>query len=228
MAQTAEAIARRLIEEGFNNGSIDVADELIADEIVEHQWYGPNHASGPEGVKAVMRSLRGAFSDFRLDIEDITVADDTVWLRMTGTGTNDGPYMGNKPGRPCQQFEIACRKRRHLIGTGEQLVRMHPRPRFVRLTASLEFLDGPHHRRQRVCREPSLDVRTRPRDDASAQPVGRSGRRFSVSVLEQAHTDERDPEEGDDRSRSAWPPRSRAAPAGAHSAGAQRPLRPRA
>ena len=44
-----------------------------------------------------MRSLRRAFSDFRLEIEDVTVADDTVWLRMTGSGTNDGPYMGNKP-----------------------------------------------------------------------------------------------------------------------------------
>ena len=48
-----------------------------------------------------MRSLRHALSDFRLEIEDVTVAGDTVWLRMTGSGTNDGPLMGNEPtGRP--------------------------------------------------------------------------------------------------------------------------------
>jgi len=97
MTRTPEALVRRLIEEGFNGGHVDVADELIADGLIEHQWYGPNHARGPEGVKAVMRSLRRAFSDFRLDIEDVTVAGDTVWLRMTGSGTNDGPYMGNEP-----------------------------------------------------------------------------------------------------------------------------------
>ena len=97
MVQSAETLARRLIEEGFNEGSFDVADELIADELVEHQWYGPDHAPGPEGVKAVMRSLRSAFSDFRLDIEDVAVAGDVVWLRMTGSGTNDGSFMGNDP-----------------------------------------------------------------------------------------------------------------------------------
>ena len=97
MTQAPETLARRLIEEGFNEGNVDVADELIADGLVEHQWYGPNHEPGPEGVKAVMRSLRRAFSDFRLEIEDVAVADDTVWLRMTGSGTNDGPYMGNEP-----------------------------------------------------------------------------------------------------------------------------------
>jgi predicted ester cyclase len=97
MTRTPETLARRLIEEGFNEGNVDVADELIADGLVEHQWYGPNHEPGPEGVKAVMRSLRRAFSDFRLEIEDVAVADDIVWLRMTGSGTNDGPYMGNEP-----------------------------------------------------------------------------------------------------------------------------------
>lgn len=101
MSKSPEALVRRLIEEGFNEGQVEVADELIADDLVEHQWYGPNHAPGPEGVKAVMRSLRQAFSDFRLDIEDVAVAGDTVWLRMTGSGTNDGRYMGNEPtGRP--------------------------------------------------------------------------------------------------------------------------------
>jgi predicted ester cyclase len=97
MTRTPEALVRRLIEEGFNEGNVDVADELIADDLVEHQWYGPDHAPGPEGVKAVIRSLRRAFSDFRLEIEAVTVADDTVWLRMTSSGTNDGPFMGNEP-----------------------------------------------------------------------------------------------------------------------------------
>src|SRR5919202_674988 len=97
MAQSPEALVRRLIEEGFNEGNLDVADELISPEMVEHQNFGPNHAAGAEGVKAVISSLRRAFSDFHLAIDDLAVDGDTVWLRMTGTGTNDGSFMGHAP-----------------------------------------------------------------------------------------------------------------------------------
>ena len=97
MQQSPETIVRRAIEEGFNRGNLDVADELFSPDLVEHQDFGPNHAPGPEGVKAVIASLRRAFPDFHLEIEDVAVAGDVVWLRMTGTGTNDGSFMGNPP-----------------------------------------------------------------------------------------------------------------------------------
>ena len=35
-ASTAEIVVRRLIDEGFSQGHLDVCDELIADDIVEH------------------------------------------------------------------------------------------------------------------------------------------------------------------------------------------------
>jgi predicted ester cyclase len=96
-AFTPESVARRLIEEGFNAGNLDVCDELTAPDLVEHQSFGPNHAAGANGVRAVIASLHRAYSDFHLEIEDVTVAGDTVWLRMRGSGTNDGPFMGNPP-----------------------------------------------------------------------------------------------------------------------------------
>lgn len=93
--QAPELVARRLIDEGFNEGRLEVADELTSPDLVEHQSFGPNHPGGAEGVKAVITSLRRAFSDFRLEIEDVAVDGENVWLRMTGTGTNDGSFMGN-------------------------------------------------------------------------------------------------------------------------------------
>ena len=93
----AELVARRLIDEGFTQGRLDVCDELIADDIVEHQDYGPGHAPGAAGVKAVVTSLRRAFSDFKLEIEDLVVAGDIVWTRNVATGTHDGSYMGHPP-----------------------------------------------------------------------------------------------------------------------------------
>ena len=97
MPQSTETIVRRLIEEGFNEGNLDVAEELISPDLVEHQNFGPNHAPGAEGVKAVIASLRRAFPDFHLAIDDLAIDGDTVWLRMTGTGTNEGSFMGHLP-----------------------------------------------------------------------------------------------------------------------------------
>lgn len=45
----------------------------------------------------MIASLRRAYSDFHLAIDDLAVDGDTVWLRMTGTGTNDGSFMGHTP-----------------------------------------------------------------------------------------------------------------------------------
>lgn len=92
-----ETVVRRVIDEGFSQGRLEIADELFADELVEHQDFGPGHAPGPEGVKAVITSLRRGFSDFRLTIADVAVAGDVVWIRNVATGTHDGPFMGHPP-----------------------------------------------------------------------------------------------------------------------------------
>lgn len=97
MTTSPETVARRLIEEGFNQGNLGVADELTSPDLIEHQDFGPGHAPGADGAKAVIASLRRAFSDFHLEIEDLAVAGENVWLRMSATGTHDGPFMGNAP-----------------------------------------------------------------------------------------------------------------------------------
>ena len=92
-----ERVFRRLIEQGFNAGDLDVADEITADAFTEHQDFGPDHAPGAEGVRAVIASLRRAFSDFDLEIQDLAVAGETAWARLVATGTHDGPFMGHPP-----------------------------------------------------------------------------------------------------------------------------------
>jgi predicted ester cyclase len=94
-ASDHELIVRRLIEEGFNEGNLETLDELTSPALVEHQDFGPAHAPGAAGVRAVVTSLRRAFTDFHLAIDDLVVDGDTVWLRMTATGVNDGSFMGH-------------------------------------------------------------------------------------------------------------------------------------
>jgi hypothetical protein len=64
MSETPESVVRRLIEEGFNEGNLDVAERVTSPDAVEHQSFGPNHPGGAEGVKAVITSLRKAFLRF--------------------------------------------------------------------------------------------------------------------------------------------------------------------
>ncbi len=86
----------RLVDEHSRRHLVPLGLER-ADEGIENQDRGPNHAAGADGVKAVIASLHSAFSDFRLTIEDVTVAGAVVWTRNVATGTHDGPFMGNPP-----------------------------------------------------------------------------------------------------------------------------------
>jgi predicted ester cyclase len=101
MATTAESIARKLIDQGFNERNLETVDEITSPDLTEHQDFGPGHAPGAAGVRAVIESLHRAFPDFHLAIEDLAVDGGNVWLRMTASGTNSGSFMGRAPtGRP--------------------------------------------------------------------------------------------------------------------------------
>jgi predicted ester cyclase len=101
MPSDPENIVRKLIQKGFNEGNLEVVEAVTSPDLVEHQDFGPRHAPGAEGARAVVESLRRAFPDFHLAIEDLVVDGGTVWLRMIATGTNSGSFMGHAPtGRP--------------------------------------------------------------------------------------------------------------------------------
>lgn len=88
------AAMRRLIHEGFTLGRVEVCDELVAADAVEHQR---GLKPGREGTKDTIRTLHSWFSDFRLEIEDLVATDDTVWIRATGSGVNSGSVLGRPP-----------------------------------------------------------------------------------------------------------------------------------
>ena len=93
-----EQICRALIERGFNNGELDVLEEFVAHDIVEHQ---EGSTSGIDGLRALITELRSQFSDLHLEIQDTATSGDTVWFRIRSTGTNDGPLWGRPAtGRP--------------------------------------------------------------------------------------------------------------------------------
>jgi predicted ester cyclase len=93
-AETNIGLVRRCIDEAWNQGLVDVLDEV----------YDPGFRSGYGGVdevKAAITSYRASFPDLHLTVED-TVADDTsVAYRWTARGTHLGDLDGLAPtGRP--------------------------------------------------------------------------------------------------------------------------------
>ena len=95
--QENKALARRVLEEMFNKGNLDAADELLAADYVDHDPAMPEDIHGPEGFKEYVGAYRTAFSDLHLEIEDQIAEGDKVVTRWTGTGTHDGELAGIPP-----------------------------------------------------------------------------------------------------------------------------------
>jgi predicted ester cyclase len=96
-AEESKALARRVLEEMFNKGNLDVADELLAPNYVDHDPAMPEDIHGPEGFKQYVSGYRSAFSDLHLTFEDQIAEGDKVVTRWTGTGTHDGELSGIAP-----------------------------------------------------------------------------------------------------------------------------------
>ena len=91
-----KVIARRIMEEGFVEGSLAVLDEFVAPEFLDHAA-PPGLAPGREGTKQLFAMIRSAFPDLRVTIEDEIAEGDKVVQRATTNGTMKGEYQGIPP-----------------------------------------------------------------------------------------------------------------------------------
>jgi len=88
-----KAIVNRLFAEVFNQGKMDLADELIAPYFIQHTA-GKMGAKGIEGYKELVGSLRIAFPDLEVTVEDMIGEDNMVSTRQTYTGKHQGDLQG--------------------------------------------------------------------------------------------------------------------------------------
>lgn len=97
MPQDEKAVAIRLIEEVWNEGNLDLIDELIAEDHVDHDPARAGMPGGREGTRTFVEMYRAAFPDLRFEIEDVIGERDLVAIRWRATGTNQGPLLGMPP-----------------------------------------------------------------------------------------------------------------------------------
>lgn len=76
------------------SGDPDRADELLAEDLIEHEDQPPGSPQGREGFKDFVRRINAGFPDLECRIEDMTADGDKVWARARLTGTHQGEFMG--------------------------------------------------------------------------------------------------------------------------------------
>jgi steroid delta-isomerase-like uncharacterized protein len=92
-AEAHRALVRQFVEEFWNRGELDAANELMTRDAVIHEPV----AGTPEDLKAVATMIRSAFPDWHSTVEEMLVDGDRVAERWTGRGTHRGEFRGIPP-----------------------------------------------------------------------------------------------------------------------------------
>jgi steroid delta-isomerase-like uncharacterized protein len=101
------AILVRYYEEIWNQGRLEVCDELIAPDYVNHSAPQPGLPPGPAGAKQIVAGVRRAFPDLHYTIEDMVLGGEKAALRTTMRGTHRGEFFGVAPtGRQVEVQEL--------------------------------------------------------------------------------------------------------------------------
>ena len=93
-ADANAAAAKRVLDEAFNQGRLEVLDEVCSPDVVSHDPAEPEDVRGIEAHKERVAGYRAAMSDLRVEAEDVFASGDRVAMRWTVTGTNDGELQG--------------------------------------------------------------------------------------------------------------------------------------
>lgn len=92
MAHHEKSVVRKFYEI-LSSGDVDAADEVVAANYVNHNAIA-GQTLGLEGFKQSVRSLRTAFPDLQISIEDQVAEGDKVASRYTVSGTHKGEFLG--------------------------------------------------------------------------------------------------------------------------------------
>jgi predicted ester cyclase len=94
MPEDIKAIGRRIAEEVYNQGRVEVIDEIVAPDIREHGSLPPGVPPGREGLKVLIQALRSAFPDLKYRVDLQVVEGDLLANRVTASGTMKGDLWG--------------------------------------------------------------------------------------------------------------------------------------
>lgn len=95
--QDNKQIVRRLIEEGWNQGKVNVVSEVLANNCRFHDEVFPHLTQGADNFRRHIESCRAGFPDLKFSIDDTIAERDEVVVHWTARGTHKGPFLGMQP-----------------------------------------------------------------------------------------------------------------------------------
>ena len=87
-------LVQRFYKEVFENGNIDAMDDLVAENMIEHDQPPPGMTLKPgrEGVKELCEVYVRAFRPMSVQVHEMYQDGDTVITRATFSGTHSGQF----------------------------------------------------------------------------------------------------------------------------------------
>lgn len=93
MSTANKTILSRFYKELFSRGDLSVADEIVAENYINHNPI-PGESPGREGLKGFVAYLRAGFPDIHFTVDDQLAEGDKVLTCWTVTGTHQGEFAG--------------------------------------------------------------------------------------------------------------------------------------
>src|SRR3989338_7334915 len=88
----------KLYEEGWNNkDKLNIFDDIIATNFINHSPLLEHPQPGPEGLKPIVKAIFAGFPDLHYKIIDVVYGEDKVAIRSVLTGTQTGNFFGIPP-----------------------------------------------------------------------------------------------------------------------------------
>jgi steroid delta-isomerase-like uncharacterized protein len=105
LAEQNKAIVRRIVDEAQSGHNLDVVDELLAADFVDHSM-PPGLPPNREGVKMQFAMFFNAFPDLHVVIHEQVAEGDRVVTRKTFHGTHQGDLNGIPPTGRSVAFDV--------------------------------------------------------------------------------------------------------------------------
>jgi steroid delta-isomerase-like uncharacterized protein len=93
MSEANITAVRRFTQEGFVGGEIDIVDEVVADECIDHDPM-PGQGQGREGQRHTCQMVVNGLSNRSTLRDDFLAVGDTVIENWVFQGTHTGEFLG--------------------------------------------------------------------------------------------------------------------------------------
>ena len=92
-----KAQMRRIYDEVFSQGKVELIPELMHEDFVEHEELPPGIPSDRNAPRMMTEMMRSAFPDFQVSVEEMLEDGVKVIARARFSGTHQGEFMGMPP-----------------------------------------------------------------------------------------------------------------------------------